>query len=221
MGIDDVRSAIGGPMCILTGCAPLPHPRGLLGVTASMRASGDTSAHRGDRQESQVLQMADANVIFAEFDGDGERTLLFTITTTSSPPAARRVDRAAIRRSGGRGLFYARGRRQQGRPGLVWRQSARRQARGRLPCRVKFLIEGEEDQQPQFAGLLAHVPIFSRQTHAFGSTAIAIRRRSRWARAERAPVRRAGGGNCLERSALRLRRLVEAASTSSSGRWRR
>ncbi len=89
-----------------------------------------------------------APVVIAEFEGTGDRTLLFydhydvqpadPLSEWSSPPFE-----PAVRD----GRLYARGV-ADNKGDLVTRLAAVRAlqaARGRLPCRVKFLVEGEEE----------------------------------------------------------------------------
>jgi len=152
LGIDDVRSAIARrtdvhldwlrTLCRIPGVSSRRY-----GIDASVQAIRQLIEEIGGKV--QVLQMADANpVIFAEFDGDGERTLLFYNHYDIQP--AEPLDEWTVPPFEGvveNGLFYARGA-ADNKGDLVSRLAAIdawRQARGRLPCRVKFLIEGEEE----------------------------------------------------------------------------
>lgn len=97
----------------------------------------------------QVLEIEGANpAVYAEFAGESDRTLLFYNHYDIQPaePMAEWEDPpfAGVVRDG---AFYARGA-ADNKGDLVTRLAAIdawQQTHGRLPCRVKFLIEGEEE----------------------------------------------------------------------------
>lgn len=107
----------------------------------------------------QILQMADANpLIYAEFEGESERTLLFYNHYDIQP--AEPLDEWTVPPFEGviqDGLFYARGA-ADNKGDLVSRLAAIdawKRTRGSLPCRIKFLIEGEEEiGSPSLEGYL-------------------------------------------------------------------
>lgn len=97
----------------------------------------------------QVLQVEGANpALYADFDGESERTLLFYNHYDVQPadPLAEWVDppfEGVVRN----GAFYARGA-ADNKGDLISRLAAIdawKRSYGKLPCRVKFLIEGEEE----------------------------------------------------------------------------
>ena len=163
MGIDDVRSAIARrtdvhldwlrTLCRIPGVSSRRY-----GIDASVQAIRQLIEEIGGKV--QVLQMADANpVIFAEFDGDGERTLLFYNHYDIQP--AEPLDEWTVPPFEGvveAGLFYARGAADnKGDLVSVWRQSTETGLRASaLPGQV-LDRRRRRDRQPQFAGLLAHV----------------------------------------------------------------
>lgn len=118
-----------------------------LGIEPSVEAVCSLIEVVGGR--ARVLRLPEANpAILAEFEGESDRTLLFYNHYDVQPadplsewdyPPFEGVVRG--------GLFYARGA-ADNKGDLVSRLAAIdtwQRAHGRLPCRVKFLIEGEEE----------------------------------------------------------------------------
>lgn len=123
-------------------------------VSAQGRAMAETAAAvagliRGSGGQAEVLPGPGYPVVWGHFDGDGDRTLLFYNHYDVQPPEP--LAEWTVDPFGGQvrdGCIYGRGT-ADNKGEIAVRLAAIRLLRerhgGRLPCRVTFLIEGEEE----------------------------------------------------------------------------